>query len=186
MGSSVALCRGRWASARRARSAGLAACAARLPFAYLVRRGGWANSLRSVTLKHAQPTSPRLPSVALGGLNGPAAPKPIGPGTSLTLVPRRFGGSCVGVWRALQALRAVSCIAVRDFPSLTARKLPCFTAQSFPFSVISDGRGRGDSLQSRSAALFHGAAPVVRCDLRLASAGASLIPNFRDHYVQTI
>ena len=41
-------------------SLGLAACAARLPFTSLARRGGWANSLRYAPFKHAQPTAPRL------------------------------------------------------------------------------------------------------------------------------
>ncbi|WP_415819059.1 hypothetical protein, partial [Bordetella tumbae] len=99
-----------------------------LPVAYLARRGGWANSLRFATLKHAQPTSPRLPSVALGGLNGPAAPKPLGPGTSLAFMTHL----------RLLAFKEAGCTS--------------------------------DAM----------------CSVVFTSAGASLIPKFRDHYVQTI
>src|SRR5690606_11393841 len=84
MRSCAAPGRGLWALAWRALSAGLAAGAARLSLASLVRRRGWANSPRCAALRHAQPTAPRLPSVALGGLNGPATPRPTDPGPALT------------------------------------------------------------------------------------------------------
>jgi len=139
--SSVAVGRGLPSGKPRAPSGGLAACAARLPFAYLVRRGGWANSLCFAALKHAQPISPRLPSVALGGLNG-ARGSPLGKPlpTAGDIFNCEDDSSDAGV-----GLRA----------SLYA----------------------GDALLSSMPGYATGDA---------YSAGASLIPKFRDHYVQTI
>jgi len=134
--SSVAVGKGLLSSRPRAPSAGLA-CTARLSFAYLVRRGGRANSLRFATLKHAQPTSPRLPSVALGGLNGARS----------LLLSKPLPPAGVILNRASDSSNTRVSLCVGDAALL-----------SMPFPVGGDAD----------------------------SAGASLIPKFRDHYVQTI
>ncbi|WP_415806298.1 hypothetical protein, partial [Bordetella muralis] len=112
-----------------------------LPFAYLARRGGWANSLRYAALKHAQPKSPRLPSVALGGLNG-------------------------------------------------ARSLPLGKPLPTAGDIFNSEGDSSDAGVGVRASLYAGDAVLSSMQVYAAgeacSAGASLIPKFRDHYVQTI
>lgn len=144
--SSVAAGSGLPSGLPRAPSAGLAACAARLPSANLIRRGARANSFRFALPKHAHSTFPRLPSVALGGLNGARG----------ILLGKRLPAAGVVLTRKRRVHKwALCCLG------------PSWRVDLFRLCGPSGSTS------------FDAALPAI-------PAGASLIPKFRDHYVQTV